>query len=242
MLQSECMPGGRLSEKLQSSVREVVFGLEDSLVSTLGAVSGVAVGSGQADTVILTGVVLVCVEALSMAAGSYLSSKSTTELYTERARQDHARVLSERITDDESLKELFERKQFSDAEIGVAMRAIGKERKLWLDEVRRCEYRFSPAVTGSPAFAGLVMGCFYLFGGCLVLLPYFFLPLVAALPVAVLLTVVALFCLGLWKANLAGAPKVKSGLEMLMISLAAALLGILIGRILSQLPSLTVFS
>jgi predicted membrane protein (TIGR00267 family) len=242
MIEFQYMQGGTLREKLGSSVREVVFGLEDSLVSTLGAVSGVAVGSGDADIVILTGVVLVFVEAVSMSAGSYLSSKSTTQLYDERARQDHTRVLSERITDDESLKELFVRKDFSPEEISVAMSAIGKERRLWLEEVRRSEYRFSPAVAGSPAFAGLVMGCFYILGGVLVLLPYFLLPLMWALPVAVVMTVIALFLLGVWKANLAGVARIKSGVEMLTISLAAALLGILIGRVLSELPSLTLFN
>lgn len=235
MLQFACMQGGNLREKLVSSIREVVFGLEDSLVSTLGTVSGVAVGSGDAYVVILSGVVLVFVEAVSMAAGSYLSSKSTTQLYDERSRQDHARILSERISDDESLRDMFVRKQFSPADIKIAMAAIGKERKLWLQEVRRSEYRFSPAVTSSPAFAGAVMGIFYILGGLLVLLPYIILPLTWALPVAVLITVVALFFLGVWKANLAGVGRVKSGVEMLTISLGAALLGILLGRILSEL-------
>ncbi|MFZ2681703.1 MAG: VIT1/CCC1 transporter family protein [Patescibacteria group bacterium] len=231
------MKGGTLREKLSASLREVVFGLEDSLVSTLGAVSGVAVGSGDRYIVILSGVVLVFVEALSMAAGSYLSSKSTQQLYDERARQDATRVLAERISDDESLKDMFTRKGLSAADIQVAMQAIGKERKLWLDEVRRCEYRFSPATSGSPALAGLVMGLFYILGGCLVLASYLFLPLAWALPVAVGVTVVALFFLGVWKANLTGTPKVKSGIEMLTISLAAALVGILIGRLLSGMST-----
>ncbi len=229
------MKGGTLREKLDSSLREVVFGLEDSLVSTLGTVSGVAVGSGDPYIVVLTGVVLVFVEAISMAAGSYLSSKSTKQLYDERARQDSSRLLSERITDNESMKDLFVRKGFTPAEIEVAMQAIGKERKLWLEEVRRCEYRFSPAASGSPVLAGVVMGVFYILGGFLVLLPYILLPLTWALPVAVVMTVVALFFLGVWKANLTGVAKVKSGVEMLMISLGAALIGILLGRVFSEI-------
>lgn len=235
------MPGGKLRETLAASVREVVFGLEDSLVSTLGAVSGVAVGSGEPYIVILSGVVLVFVEALSMSAGSYLSSKSTKQLYDERARQDSTRLLAERISDDESLKDLFERKGFSHDEITVAMRAIGKERKLWLDEVRRCEYRFSPAAAGSPLLAGIVMGIFYILGGLLVLLPYLILPLVWALPAAVVVTVLALFFLGVWKANLTGEAKIKSGVEMLIVSLGAALLGIFIGRVLSEFSHTSLF-
>ena len=234
MLQFLSMKGGTLREKLAQSVREVVFGLEDSLVSTLGTVSGVAVGSGDAYVVVLSGIVLVFVEAVSMAAGSYLSSKSTKELYDERAKQDASRILSERISDDESLKEMLVRKKFSPEEIKITMQAIGKERKLWLEEVRRSEYRFSPAAAGSPLLAGAVMGIFYILGGFLVLLPYFFLPLMWALPTAVVITVVALFFLGVWKANLAGVAKVKSGVEMLVISLGAALLGILLGKLLSE--------
>ncbi len=65
-----------IERTLELSVREIVFGLEDSLVSTLGAVTGIAAGTHNAYVVLLSGLVLVSVEAVSMAAGSYLSSKS----------------------------------------------------------------------------------------------------------------------------------------------------------------------
>jgi len=64
---------------LETTVREVVFGLEDSLVSTVGAITGIAVGTDNQMVVILSGLVILAVEATSMGAGSYLSSK-TTEL------------------------------------------------------------------------------------------------------------------------------------------------------------------
>jgi vacuolar iron transporter family protein len=234
MIKCTCMPGGKWRDMLIASIREVVFGLEDSLVSTLGTVSGVAVGSGEPYIVVMSGIILVFVEAISMAAGSYLSSKSSRQLYDERARQDATRILSERISDEESLKELFVRKGFSKAEITIALQAIGKERKLWLDEVQRNEYRFSPATSGNPVFSAIVMGVFYIFGGFLVLVPYILLPIMVALPVAVVITMVALFFLGVWKATLAGVPKVRSGLEMLMVSLSAALIGIMLGKLLSD--------
>ena len=56
-------------------MREIVFGLEDSLVSTLGTITGIAVGTNSQYVVILSGAVLLASEAMSMAAGSYLSSK-----------------------------------------------------------------------------------------------------------------------------------------------------------------------
>ena len=57
-------------------LQEIVFGFEDSFVSTVGAVTGMAVGSGSREIVVLAGLVIVFVEATSMAAGSYLSDRA----------------------------------------------------------------------------------------------------------------------------------------------------------------------
>ena len=60
-------------------VRNFVFGVEDSLVSTAGLLSGLAVAHTARETIFTAGVVLICVEAFSMAAGSFLSEESTEE-------------------------------------------------------------------------------------------------------------------------------------------------------------------
>jgi VIT1/CCC1 family predicted Fe2+/Mn2+ transporter len=54
-------------------VRNLVYGAEDSLVSTTGVVVGVALAGFPHHHVIITGVILVVVEALSMAFGSFIS-------------------------------------------------------------------------------------------------------------------------------------------------------------------------
>ena len=62
-------------------LRHIVFGLEDGSVSTLGAVTGIAIGTQNAAVVLLSGLVIIAVEALSMGAGTYLSSKATRKAY-----------------------------------------------------------------------------------------------------------------------------------------------------------------
>lgn len=59
--------------------KSFVFGVEDSLVSTVGLLSGVALAGVATSTVVLTGIVLIFVEAFSMAAGEYLSEYETEE-------------------------------------------------------------------------------------------------------------------------------------------------------------------
>src|SRR3989338_5452577 len=63
-----------------SIIREIVFGMEDGLVSTMGAVTGIAAASQNHFIVILSGVVIIAVESISMGVGSYLSTKSENEI------------------------------------------------------------------------------------------------------------------------------------------------------------------
>ena len=68
--------------KTTSSVsyfRNFIFGVEDSLVSTVGLLSGIAIAGVPRETIFLTGIVLIFVEAFSMAAGSFLSESSADE-------------------------------------------------------------------------------------------------------------------------------------------------------------------
>lgn len=60
-------------------IRNFIFGVEDSLVSTIGLVSGVAVAGVANRQVVLTGIVLIFVEAFSMGVGSLLSENSAEE-------------------------------------------------------------------------------------------------------------------------------------------------------------------
>ena len=67
-------------EKFNSAyIRSFVFGVEDSLVSTAGLLSGVAIADVPRSTIILTGLVLIFVEAFSMGVGSFLSEHSAEE-------------------------------------------------------------------------------------------------------------------------------------------------------------------
>lgn len=60
-------------------VRNFLFGVEDSLVSTVGLLSGITVTGVPSSTIITTGVILIFVEAFSMGVGSMLSEHSSEE-------------------------------------------------------------------------------------------------------------------------------------------------------------------
>jgi predicted membrane protein (TIGR00267 family) len=165
-----------LKHEIVDSIREIIFGLEDSLVSTLGAVTGIAVGAGSQYIVILSGLVLIAAESMSMAAGSYLSSKNAAQA-----------------------EAVFHNKK-------------------------------KPTEPTRPTRAAFVMGVFYLTGGFVPLAPYFFLDVRAAMLPSVIGTAIVLFLLGVWAAQYTKRSAWRSGLEMTIVSLAAAGVGYLIGR------------
>lgn len=66
-------------------VRNFVFGVEDSLVSTVGLVSGIAVAAVPRGTILLTGMTLIFVEAFSMGVGAFLSEEAAND-YSARGR------------------------------------------------------------------------------------------------------------------------------------------------------------
>jgi len=176
------MKKGTFTRIIAESMREIVFGLEDSLVSTLGALTGIAIGARSTYIVILSGLVLIAAESMSMAAGSYLSSKSASE--TEKL----------------------------------------------LHEVDGRKYDHN----ANPIRAGIVMGVLYFIGGFVPLLSYFFFPISKAIVVSIPLTAVCLFLLGVWSSKFTKRSAFRSGIEMMVISLAAALVGYVIGWAVSM--------
>lgn len=70
----------RFNARTTVAFRNLIFGVEDGLVSTVGLLSGIAIAGVPRSTILLTGVVLIFVEAVSMAAGSFLSEASAEDL------------------------------------------------------------------------------------------------------------------------------------------------------------------
>ncbi|MDR3519851.1 MAG: VIT1/CCC1 transporter family protein [Candidatus Pacebacteria bacterium] len=60
-------------------IRNIIFGISDSLVSTVGLLAGIDVSGTSKHIIILTGVTYAFVEAFSMAVGSFLSEESVEE-------------------------------------------------------------------------------------------------------------------------------------------------------------------
>ena len=67
------------SQRTSLFIKNFIFGVEDSLVSSSGLLSGIAAAQVPRHTIVLTGIILIFVEAFSMGIGSFLSEQSAQE-------------------------------------------------------------------------------------------------------------------------------------------------------------------
>lgn len=70
-------------------LRSVLFGIEDSLVSTTGLIAGISVGSSNTKFILLAGSVAICIEALSMGVSEFLSDDAVQELDKIKRHRDN---------------------------------------------------------------------------------------------------------------------------------------------------------
>jgi len=155
-------------------IRSFVFGVEDSLVSTVGLLAGVAIAAIPRQTILITGVVLIFVEAFSMAVGNFLSEHSAEEY--------------EKQTD-------------------VPVRL--------------------------PLKSAFIMFASYFTSGFIPLSPYIILETRTAFWVSIVLSLFALFVLGIVRAKISKLALFKHGFEMFFVGGVAILIGIATGKLMS---------
>lgn len=75
-------------------LRTVIFGINDSLVSTVGFLAGISVAGVPRATIVLTGIIYALVEAFSMAMGDFLSEESAEEYVSHSNVNDRPSIIS----------------------------------------------------------------------------------------------------------------------------------------------------
>ncbi|PIR03433.1 MAG: hypothetical protein COV60_00270 [Candidatus Magasanikbacteria bacterium CG11_big_fil_rev_8_21_14_0_20_43_7] len=213
------------------TLRELVFGMEDGMVSTMGAITGIAVGSGDHFIVVLSGFVIIAVESISMGVGSYLSNKSEDEMEKRILAEEQEEILNTPKEEQEELVELLVTDGWSRAlSVRMADEAVQKP-ALMLREMAYRELHIIPHKEGHPIKNGLVMFGSYIAGGIVPLVPYLvFANPVQTIPISVGVTVLGLFILGVYTTRFSLRTWWKGGLEMLVLASLAGVVGYLVGH------------
>jgi len=220
------------SSQFSSIIREIVFGLEDGMVSTLGAITGIATGTNNHFVVTLSGLVIIAVESISMAVGSYLSSKSEKEIAERKLREEKKEIVEFPREEKIELIEIYEQARWSKKLAQAMADEATQDKKKLLREMAFHELKVFPDNLENPLKNGITMGISYIFGGAIPLLPYLLSANISsAILFSVVVTLCGLFLLGVMTTKFTKRKWWQAGLEMLLLASAAALVGYFIGKL-----------
>ncbi len=211
-------------------IREVVFGGQDGLLSTMLLVTAVAASGASNTTVLISGLAGALAGMVSMATGAFLGSRSEQDVQRAEIAKE-ARELEEHPAEElAELVVLYQREglSFSDAQ-GVAEH-IAADKDLWLRTLVEKELGLSPDITSNPVKDALAMGAAFIVGAVIPIIPYFFIHDKVGIAVSVSATLVGLFVLGMGKGRIVQKSPVLQGLEILLIGAAAAGVGFGLGE------------
>jgi VIT1/CCC1 family predicted Fe2+/Mn2+ transporter len=219
----------------RSRIRQFMFGSLDGLLVPLGVVSGVAGGTANSKIVVIAGAAEAFAGALSMGAGEYLSGKSEAQVQQAAIRDEEEEIAA--IPDIERLEIelLFEHEGLSHDDAGLIADKVTSSHRSWVNTMVEKELGLSTEPEGNAVKDSLAMGASYLLASLVPLGPYLFLAVRPAFVVSVVLTIVALFVIGLVKGRLADMSLWRSALEVVVIGAASAAGGYLLGSLIPHL-------
>ena len=215
------------------TLRAVIFGVSDGLVSNLALVMGVAGASqGQDSFVLLAGVAGLLAGACSMAAGEYISMQSQRELFERQIALERAELEAMPEEEQAELAAVYRSKGFTEAEANTIAERMFADPQHALDTLVREELGLDPDELGSPW--GAASGSFVAFaiGALVPVLPYLFATGANAFVAALAFSIAALFAVGAGVSLLTGRGLLFSGSRQVLIGAAAAIVTYLVGHLI----------
>ncbi len=220
--------GGR-----SGTLRAVIFGVSDGLVSNLSLVMGVAGAAADSPRfILLAGIAGLLAGAFSMAAGEYISMQSQRELFERQIALERAEMEAMPEEEEAELAASYRAKGFTADEAATIAHRIFQDPKAALDMLVREELGLDPDELGSPW--GAAAGSFLAFGvGAVIpVIPFLFGGGTALTALSLGLSLIALFGVGAAVSLLTGRGFLFSGVRQLGLGLVAAVVTYLIGSII----------
>jgi VIT1/CCC1 family predicted Fe2+/Mn2+ transporter len=221
----------------QRSVREIVFGAQDGILTTLGIVAGVGGATVDRATIVITGALALLVGALSMGAGEFLGGRAERDVV--RNAIDFERWEMATMPEEEFAEQVayYGLKGFTDEEALMIVRRLQKNPEIWLHEMVRDEFGIDlREAEGGGIRSTVAMAGSFAIGGALPVLPYVLgIPLDASRWFALTLAVVALFGIGYYSGKLGGRGPIRKGLEIVIFGAAIFAISYLAGHFIPPL-------
>jgi vacuolar iron transporter family protein len=204
------------------SLRDLMLGLNDGLVASFAVTSGVAGAFSAAGIVIMAGLAEMLGGAISMGLAAFISARSHMEFYLSEFEREREEIRRWPEREREEILTIYRQKGFTGALLEQIVAHITADPERWSNVMMREELGLNKEAIEPPARSGLTVGLSYLCGAAVPLIPYAFVAPPLGIGISAAATGIALFAVGAAKTIITARSWWKSGLESLVIGVAAA--------------------
>ena len=221
----------RFISSSRGSMRSLILGVNDGLVSILALVAGVTGGTFETNIIILAGIAGAIAGAISMAVGNYISVKSEIEFYHSEIEREKREIREKPEEEIAEVREMYRKKGFKGKQLEDIVKHLTANEKRWLDVMMKEELGFHHEKFETPVKLAILTGVAFIIASIIPIVPYFFLSAKPALVLSLILTGIVLFAAGAAKTLFTRKSWILSGAEMLIIGMLATAATFTIGSL-----------
>ena len=212
-------------EHMESSdlLRDIVIGMSDGLTVPFALAAGLSGAVDSNHLVVIAGLAEVAAGSIAMGLGGFLAGKTEIDHYNSELKREYNEVERVPEKEKEEVREFFEHLGLSPAVQQQAVTELTKDKDRWVDFMMKHELGLDKPDEKRARKSAFNIGLSYIVGGMVPLAPYFFLEdTLEGLKISAIITLIALFVFGYFKAKMTGISPVLGGLKVMLIGAIAA--------------------
>jgi VIT1/CCC1 family predicted Fe2+/Mn2+ transporter len=214
---------------------DFILGSQDGLVNVLAVLLGVAIASIQTAQdassafriILAAGLAATFGESISMGAVAYTSTLARRDHYLKEKEREMREMKDLPHVEREEVRTIFREWGYEGPELEDIVDRIIAKPKAWLELMMAHELRLAPVAPEQARKSAILVGIAAVVGSLIPLGPFIFfsIDLISGIIGALIVSAIALFLIGWYKAKTTVGRPGRSGVQMVLIGILAALAG-----------------
>jgi len=206
---------------------DFILGSQDGLVNVLGVILGVAIASQDIRIILAGGLAATFAESISMGAVAYTSTLARRDHYLSEVERERLEMQELPEVEKEEVREILRRWDFDGQELEEVLQRIVSKPKAWLELMMAHELNLAPVDKAQARRSAILVGTAAIVGSLIPLVPFVFSgnAIFTGIILSLVVSAIALFAIGWWKAKITVGRPGRSGLQMALIGMVSALAG-----------------
>jgi vacuolar iron transporter family protein len=213
---------------------DIILGGQDGLVNVLGIVLGVASATSDRFLVLIAGLVATFAESISMAAVAYTTARAEQDHYRRELAQEKWEIEHLPEVEEEEIRLIYMKKGLRGRELEQMVKSVTSNEELLISVMMTEELGMMPVENYNPVRAAAIVGFSAIVGSVIPLAPFAFFSVSDSIIISLIVGTIVLFAVGAYKAKITVGKWWKSGAEMAIIGMVAAISGYFIGKVLGD--------